>query len=189
MLGTARLLTFLFRALVLLIAVSILWVNVAEQYNGVLVSLADRLLPDEISVRALGSHLVFRELELGSSVSIDGLTLHYGLILLVVLVLASVGLGVISRAKWLLILGAGSLALHVVGVALLGRGLAWAASARSPEGAGEIVYSLFAVFWGLLPAVIGGLWCYMYWIPRASDKMTRETRREPGATDTPLTSR
>ena len=178
MLGTARPLTFLFRALVLLIAVSILWVNVAEQYNEVLVSLADRLLPKEISTKALGS-----------SVSIDGLALHYGLILLVVLVLASVGLGVVSRAKWLLILGAGSLALHVVGVALLGRGLAWAASARSPEGAGEIVYSLFAVFWGLLPAVIGGLWCYMYWVPRASDEKTTETRREPGATDTPLTSR
>ena len=96
MLGTARPLTFLFRALVLLIAVSILWVNVAEQYNEVLVSLADRLLPKEISTKALGS-----------SVSIDGLALHYGLILLVVLVLASVGLGVVSRAKWLLILGAG----------------------------------------------------------------------------------
>ena len=168
MLGTARLLTFAFRALVLLFPVSVLWIGVAEQYNRAMVSLADPLLPAGVSATTVGAHVIFADSALAVPVSVDGFTMHYGLILMVVLVLASVGIGVASRMSWLLALVAGAFVMHVVGLALLGQGLAWAAGADSPEGSGRLVFSLFAVFWGLLPAVIGGLWCFLYWSPRAS---------------------
>jgi hypothetical protein len=42
-------------------------------------------------------------------------------------------------------------------------GLDWASDAGSPWASGSPVFSLFAIFWGLLPAVADGLWCFTYW--------------------------
>ena len=166
MLGTARLLTFSLRALALLLIISIVWLSVASKYNEVLVSLAAPLLPDGVSTKALGDHIVFQGTGFASAVSINGLTLHFGLVLMTVLVLAAVGISPIARLGWLLTLVAGALLAHVAGVALLARGLVWAADAASPEGTQKLVFNLFAVFWGLLPAVVGGAWCLAYWRPR-----------------------
>ena len=133
MLGTARLLTFAFRALLLLVGLSILWVSMAERYNQALTWLAGSLMPADISARALGAHLLFESPRLTNSVSVDGFTLHYGMILMAVLVLASVGVGFIPKVVWLLGLVAGTFATHVVGIALLGRGILWASSGASPS--------------------------------------------------------
>ena len=168
MLGTARLLTFSFRALVLLFLVPILWLTVAEQYNDALVALARTLLPDGLSIKAIGSDILIKHSRLASYLSVDGFTLHYGLILMAVLILAAVGLGAMERLGWLLGMGAGVFFLHVIGVVLLARGVAWASGDAPPESSGTLVFSLFAVFWGLLPAVIGGAWCFVYWLPRAA---------------------
>ena len=187
MLGTARLLTFLFRALVLLVPVSVIWVNLAGRYNQALVSLAGPILPADVGARALGSNVIFEGPRFASSISIEGFTLHYGLVLMIVLVLASVGLGVGQRVVWLLVLGAVAFAMHVTAVGLLGRGLVWAAGTSSPDSSDRLVLSLFAVFWGLLPALIGGAWCIRYWIPRVS----RGPAESPGGrplSDVPPTS-
>ena len=165
MLGTPKILTFSFRALVLLLVLPVLWISVAEQYNEALVALAQRLLPDDISLKALGRHILIGKAGQEGSLSIDGFTLHYGLVLLAVLVLAAVGIGAMARVRWLMAMGAGVFLLHVVGLAALARGVAWTATDGSTETA---VFRLFAVFWGLLPAAIGGAWCFLYWLPRAS---------------------
>jgi hypothetical protein len=168
LLGTARLLTFSVRALILLLLISMLWISLAERYNQALVAVAQALLPDGLSLKALGSHILIDYSEQAAPVSVDGLTLHYGLILLAVLVLAAVGIGVLPRVGWLLAMGAGAFLLHVIGVAMLARGVAWAAGDASAGRSGALVFSLFAVLWGLLPAVFGGAWCFMYWLPRAA---------------------
>ena len=170
MLGTPGLLTFAFRALVLILLVSMLWIGVAERYNEALVSAAAPFLSGELTVRALGSHLLIEEPGVFQPLSIDGLTLHYGLVLMTVLVLAAVGIGAAARIKWLALLGAGSFTLHVVGVVLLARGVAWSLGTESSDESGRLVFSLFAVFWGLLPAVLGGLWCVKVWLPSLADR-------------------
>ena len=162
MLGTSRLLTFAFRALVLLLLIPILWISVAERYNEALVALAAVLLPDGLSLDALGSHILIEDVRLAKPVSIEGFTLHYGL------VLAAVGVSPKARVGWLVGMGAGVFVLHIVGVALLARGVAWASVSDSAESSGDLVFSLFAIFWGLLPALIGGAWAFLYWLPRAS---------------------
>ena len=177
MLGTARLLTFSFRALVLLILLPLLWITVADRYNQALVAAARLLLPTGLSLNAIGSHILIEHSPQVAPVSIQGFTLHYGLILLAVLVLAAVGIGAAARIGWLLGMGAGAFLLHVVGVALLARGVAWAA-ADAPSG-GTLVFSLFAVFWGLLPAVIGGAWSFMYWLPRVWAQPSGPTQANP----------
>ena len=79
-------------------------------------------------------------------VSLDGFTLHYGLILLTVLVLAAVGVEVLPRIAWLAGLLATTFALHIVGVTLLARGIAWASEGGGAADSGTFVYSSFAVF-------------------------------------------
>ena len=90
-----------------------------------------------------------------------------------VLVLSSVGIGVMPRLGWLPAMSAGAFLIHVVGVQLLARGVLWAAEPNSEEEAGHLVFSLFAVFWGLIPAVVGGMWCIMYWRPHVSGRLSR----------------
>ena len=156
MLGRSRLITFAVRALVLLILLSVLWANVARPYNDALAAVAGPLMSDDLSVRALGSHLSFEHPNIPDDMTIDGLTLHFGLVLMGVLVLAAVGVPPVARIGWLLALWSGAFAVHVVGVTLLGQGLAWAGDPAAPDFSGRLVFSLFAVFWGLLPAVVGG---------------------------------
>ena len=170
MLGSTRLLTFSFRALVLLIALSILWISVAERYNEALVALARPLLSDQINLRVLGAYILIQDSDIASAVSVNGFTLHYGLLLMAVLVLAAVGIGVLQRVGWLLGMGAGVFLLHILGVTLLARGVSWASGGSSAEGSEQLVFSLFALFWGLLPAIIGGAWCIVYWVPRVACK-------------------
>ncbi|MDP6402206.1 MAG: hypothetical protein QF467_01510 [SAR202 cluster bacterium] len=172
MLGTARLLTFAFRGLVLLLLVSALWIAVADGYTEALVSLAGPLVPDGQSLKALGSQIHVNAPTLASPVTIDGLTLHFGMVLVIVLVLAATDLKIVPRLGWLLAMAAAAFVLHVLGVALLARGVGWASESGSPEDSGRLVFSLFAVFWGLLPPAVGGVWCYAYWLPRASDAST-----------------
>ena len=166
MLGTSRLLTFAFRALILLLIISILWVGVAETYNQALVALASPMLPGETSVHELGFHLVFEHPLFNTGVAIDGLTLHFGLVLLSVLVLAAVGIKPGPRIGWLVALVAGAFVVHVFGVALVGRGLTWAVGTDSPTQSTRLVLSLFAVYWGLIPPAVGGMWCFAYWLPK-----------------------
>ena len=167
MLGTSKLLTFAFRSLVVLPIIVIAWFSLAEPYDRALAAAAGPLLPDDAIVWELGAQLIYEHPVLPDTVAIDGLTLHFGLILVSVLVLAAVGIGGTPRLAWLAAMVAGSFVLHVTVVTLLGHGLVWAAGPDSPEDSARLVLSLFAVFWGLIPPVVGGLWCFAYWLPRA----------------------
>lgn len=184
MLETGRLLTFSFRALVLVLLLPLLWITMAARYNDLLAAAANLLVPDDLTLRAVGSHILIVHPLLTPPVSVDALTLHFGLILLGVLVLAAVGLGVVERVGWLIAMGAGLFALHVVALALLTRGLLWAYGEPAPETGDTLVFSLFAVFWGLLPPVIGGAWCLLYWLPRLRERPV-DSPAPMGTSDTP----
>jgi hypothetical protein len=167
-LDTGRLLTFALRALVLLLLVPLVWITVADGYNDAIAAPVRVLLPDDLSVKAVGRHILIQGQGGGAPVSIDGFTLHYGLILLAVLVLAAVDIGFLPRIAWLLSLAAGAYLTHVIGLTLLSLGVSWASTAASNGNPGGLVYSLFAVFWGLLPPIVGGAWAVWYWLPRLS---------------------
>ena len=166
--GKSRLLTFAFRLLILSVLLSMLWLFAAQYYNVALVSLADIISPNETSLKALGSRILIDVPDLDAPISIHSFTLHYGLILMLALVLASVGIGIISRLKWLTAICFGALATHALGVAALSIGATWASGYAPSDEASRLVYSIFAVFWGLLPAVIGGAWCLFFWLPKFS---------------------
>lgn len=156
------------RVLILLILVPIVWLLVAEQYNDMVVAVSGLFVPGDIELRALSNYIQIDHALWIRPVTVDAFTLHYGMILLTVLVLAAVGIDTMARIGWLVGFIAGVFLLHVVGVAILARGIVWTTTSTDPEASGETVFSLFAIFWGLLPALIGGAWAFMYWIPRAS---------------------
>ena len=166
MLGTRSLLAFAFRAAVLLLLAPLAWLAVAAPYNELLAGLAGRLTPGA-TVDAAGRHILIAVEGRAAPLAVDGFILHYGAVLLAVLVLAAVRIGAASRARWLAGLAAGCAALHVLGLAALAQGLAWSAAAGQDGG---VAFRLSAATWGLLPAAAGGAWCLLYWLPRASQQ-------------------
>ena len=148
----------------LLLLAPLAWVAVATRYNELLVEVAG-LLSANATLEAAGRHILFNVEGRTAPLSVDGFTLHYGMLLLAVLVLAAVRIGAVARAGWLVGLCAGSAALHVLGLVALAQGLAWSAPGGASDG---VTFRLFAAFWGLLPAAAGVAWCLLYWLPRAS---------------------
>jgi hypothetical protein len=184
MLGHGRLLTFCFRALVLLLLIAMLWIGLAEPYNGALVAVARPAAPDGLAMRALGTDIMLEHALFAQPVSVRGLTLHFGLVLMVVLVMAAVDVPPLPRASWLVTFVAGLFVAHAVAVMLLPYGYVWAAKGDSPAWAGTLVSSLYAVYWGLLPALAAGAWCLWYWLPRVRRSATGTAARASGATHT-----
>ena len=166
MLPSGKLLSFAFRALILVMLVPLLWLTVAERYNTALVALAKNLVGDTPTLSVLGTQILIEYNIAALPFSLDSLTLHSGLVLLSVLVLASVGVGILPRIGWLIAFAAGAYLLHVAGLALLTRGIVWASSGDDVDESARLVLKLFAIFWGLIPALVGGAWAFGYWLPR-----------------------
>ena len=166
MLPSGKLLTFAFRALILVMLVPLLWLTVAERYNTALIALAKYLDGDSPSLSVLGTRILIEYSPTALPFSLDSLTLHSGLVLLSVLVLASVGVGILPRIGWLIAFAAGGYILHVAGLALFTRGIVWASGGGDVEESTRLVLKLFAIFWGLIPALAGGAWAFGYWLPR-----------------------
>lgn len=159
MLGQTRLAVFAVRALLALLLLSILSVSIAGTYTGVVAAVSDRLTFDWVSVRTLGPHLLFERPDTSVGLTVNGLTLQFGLVLLGALVLAMVGLDAASRAAWLIALGASMFVLQTLGVAVVGAILAVDGGGSASDSTTRIGLSLYAAVWALTPAVLGGVWC------------------------------
>ena len=165
--GERSLLTFAVRALLVLVAVSLVWVALAGPYNRLLVGVTSPVAPDSMTIRVFDSDLLFLQPGSAPPVTLRGLTLHWGLVLVTTLVLAATGLSVKGRLVSLAALLAAVFLTHLVAVALLPRGYAWVAGPGSPSWSGTLVEGLYAVYWGLGPALIAGVWALRYWRPTA----------------------
>lgn len=190
MLLDSKLLSFAFRALILVMLIPLLWLTVAERYNTALVAVAKNLVGDTPSLFVLGTSIMIEYSPAALPFSLDSLTFHSGLVLLSVLVLASVGVEILARIGWLIAFIFGSYILHVVGLALLTRGIVWSSGGSDVEESTRLVLKLFAIFWGLIPALVGGAWAFGYWLPRMNAPPPPETGSPPPnnptqATDSP----
>lgn len=175
MLRGSNLLSFAFRALVLVMLVPLLWLTVAERYNLALVALAKNLLGDNTPLSVLGTRILIKYNPVAQPFSLDTLTLHSGPVLLSIIVLASVGIGVLPRIYWLIAFILGGYILNITGLVLLTRGIVWASNGDNVEASTRIVLNLFAIFWGLLPALASGAWAFGYWMPRMNAPSASET--------------
>ena len=176
MLGERRILLFGLRSLVALLTVAMLWFSVVEHYNSLLVTLGQHFVPDGITVRTIGQTILFDSESSPVPATLDGLTLHYGLVLNLVLAFSVVGISVRSRVISVLVLTIVSVMLNVIGIALI------ALAAGSTIDA-DLIFGSFAVAWGLFPALLGGAWCLLYWVPKATRNDSQRTKNSEPLAD------
>lgn len=151
----------------MLIALSLVWVALAEPYNELLAKTASPINPDGTTIRVFGADLSFSVPGLGQPITVRGLTLHWGLVLLTALTVAATGITLKARVASLGGLWVAVFVTHWLAVGLLPHGYAWAAGAGAPTWAGRLIDSLYSIYWGLVPALIAGVWMLRYWLPQA----------------------
>ena len=155
------------RALAVVVIAASLWPYVADAYDGVVVGMAGVFSPGELALRAADGRIYMDFLggTKETGLSIHGFVLHFGLILVMALVASTPALGLVKTVAWLVGTAGLFLLTHIVGLSLLVWGLR--SAFQGEEGVVTVGQTMtaFAIFWALLPAVVGGAWCYRYWLP------------------------
>ena len=113
------------RATALVFAASVVWMPFASHYNRVLIKLASPLINSDTTIGTGGSSFIFETPSLGAPLSIDGLTMHWGFVLLTALVAAAVGLSLRMRIRWMAAIVGLMITAHIIGLTSLSYGLAW----------------------------------------------------------------
>ena len=158
-------------------------------YNRFLASVASAFVPSGHSVKAIGLRFFLDGPGATPSVTVDALTLEWGLILLSVLVLSAVGIGLPQRLRWLAVFLGLSLVTQISGLVFMSFAMGLASGTDSAGFLGRSTFGAFAVLTGLLPAIIGGVWCFAVWLPMASNSPSHQqvTQGKGCLTAQPLT--
>lgn len=160
-----------------MVGLAVLWPLAAEGYDGLVVRLA--LVPRGIVLRATEDQV--RVEFLGQApvawLNIHGFIMHFGLILVLALVAATPGLALPRLALGVAATAVLAPVAHALGLTAW----LWALSAALGAGASlatfERLMTGFAVFWGVVPIVVGGVWCYRFWLPALRREPVRALRR------------
>ena len=83
-------------------------------------------------------------------------------------ILAANGIRFFDKAKSIVLLSLLSFCIHVTLLPLLGNSVPSNADAYYVDSYDVNTLKLFAVAWGLFPAVLCVGWCFLYWLPRTS---------------------
>ncbi len=170
---------FIWKTIGYLVAISVLWYFIAPAYNDLLLAVADKIVPPELTLM-LRQDTVYIYLQNVSN-PIGGIyisSLHYGLVLVVSLILATPGLGVYKRLRSIVIALVAIFAVHLISVVSFAR-TALSGTGTSMEQNPLIV--LFAIIGAdLFPVLIWGILSYKYFLtesgrPAARHKAKAET--------------
>ncbi len=164
--GSSKLLIFIGKVVLLLIATSVLWFFVAGSYDHVLVKVADGLAPGQVTLAEYDSQIYFypETSQTKAVAGVSSLALHYGVILFVVLMLATPGLRLAQRSMFLVIGLALMFLFHVIGLSLAARSIDLALRhAGRTESAGSTLRWLITLS-GLLPPLLWGVCSLKYWL-------------------------
>ena len=144
-----------------LIAISLLWhFLIASPYNHLLVWIADRLSSSRIALGDGSDNIYFYFSDLEAW--IYGSSLHYGLVLVVALIVATPGLKLRQRLKFIPLAVLIMFVIHIVTILIF----AWVAQSSSPAhpmNENPWVILFLVVGCDLFPALIWGVLSYKYW--------------------------
>jgi hypothetical protein len=170
---------FIVKAIGFLIAISVVWYFIASAYNRLLLATADKIVSPELAL-SLRQDTIYIYLQ-DVSTPIGGiyvLALHYGLVVVVSLILATPGLRLYKRLRAIAIAMIAIFAVHLITVVLFAQ-TAFSGVVTSMEQNPLIV--LFAIIGAdLFPILIWGVLSYKYFLtkPRKSAARYKTKARE-----------
>ena len=144
-----------------LIALSLLWhFLIASSYNHLLVWIADRLSSSQIVVGDGSDNIYFYSA--GPEAWIYGSSLHYGLLLVVALIVTTPGLKLRQRLKFIPLALLIMFIIHIVTILTFAR-VARSSSPAHPMNENPWVILFLVVGCDLFPALVWGVLSYKYW--------------------------
>ncbi len=184
---SGRLLPFIGKAIVFLIALSVVWYFIAPAYNSLLAVSVERLIPAPAALTVQQGTIYIHPQ--GDAESVGGIyasALHYGLLLVVALIAATPGLKLVRRLKFFGIAVITLYIIHVVTIVPFARA---ALSSQTPSTSQDPLLILLAVIGSdLFPVLIWALVSYKYFrdkpkgspvTARQSGLKSKRQRREP----------
>ena len=162
-------------------ALAIGWTIVAPEYTRGLAAVAGGFVPSVVALEPEGTEIVVRytapTVFPRSWTALNALTLQGGVVLLAALVAATPRVTLARRGVGVLGVTAVLFVAHVVMVSLYGWAFFWTVT-----GAGSFtVRSMAAVeplTYVALPGLLGGAWCWRFWLPRLRPAAGRATTKD-----------
>ena len=163
--------TFIGKAIGFLIVISVAWYFITPAYNRLLLAIVDKIVPPELTL-LLKQDTVYIYLQNVSN-PIGGIyvsALHYGLVVVVSLILATPGLRIYKRLRSMAIALLAIFAVHLISIALFAHNAL--SGAASMEQNPLIV--LFAIIGAdLFPILIWGILSYKYFLTKPRKSLAR----------------
>jgi hypothetical protein len=173
MLLRGRFFTFIVKAIGFLIVISVVWYFIISPYNRLLLAAADKITSPELTLSLKQNTIYLYLQDLSSPIGgIYVLALHYGLIVVVSLILATPGLRIYQRLRSIAISLLAIFAVHLITVVLFAQ-TALSGAATSMEQNPLIV--LFAIIGAdLFPILIWGILSYKYFLTKPRKSVARD---------------
>ena len=146
------------------IFLSVVWMRIADVYNGAIVSGANAFLPSDLWLSEFAGSLTVNHVAGGQEYrhGFDSLVLHSGLLIVLALVAGTPARGVAWRIAAGVFIAGNFFLVQVAALAIFALALK---SSLSGTVLGGDVQIGFAIFWGLTPLIVGGALAYLFWLP------------------------
>ena len=176
MLLRGRLSVFIGKVIGFLIVISVVWYFITPAYNRLLVAVVDKVTSSELTL-LLKQDTIYIYLQNASNptAGIFVSALHYGLLIVVSLILATPGLRIYKRLRSIVIAFLAIFAIHIISVALFAQ-----TALSSTDGSIEQnpLIALFAIIGAdLFPILIWGVLSYKNFITRTEKSPPHDKTR------------
>ena len=169
MLHKFELLTFVFRFLISIILLGMVFVFCLHDLNQLLITLVKVYGKENVHIGLNGSDFVFRHVATHSNetpVHFDSMRIHYGPILILALYLGVSHLAFVTRLKLIILAIGFGLIAQLLGLGFLQTLLLQGWEKNWSGDSLNSTMALFSIIWLLLPGLFCAVWSYLYWLPK-----------------------
>lgn len=161
----ARFMPFIGKAIAFLIAISLAWYFIAPAYNTILATVSEKLLPSQ-SALALDRGTIYIYPPAGTEPAggIYASALHYGLVLVIALILATPRLKLLRRFAFIAIALGAIFSIHTVSIVLFARNIL--SGAYAPLEQNPLIILFAIVGSDLFPVLIWAVLSFKYFFPK-----------------------
>ncbi len=163
-----RLIIFAVKVVVLIIIMSSFWHLLAPGYNHALAVTADTIAPSSMSFSTEDSSMLINSQHDAITVTlkVHGLSLHYGLVVLIALILATPGLKLGTRLKFVIAALIIMFLIHILAMLAMGQ-VAKSVGPQDPSVTGNPLEILFvSIGFDLFPILVWLALSFKYWFPK-----------------------